>query len=251
VAAALEAPREPLGERRQKRFLERDRRIREAAQRLLLAKGLHGFSMDDVAEAIDYSKGTVYHHYSSKEDALVASCVDACGELATVFEEAARLPGRPRDRMRSVAEAYCRFVRERPVEFRAIPLIHSPTVLEKVAPERLAAMEATRGRCSGACARIVGDAIAAGDLVLPRGTTVETVTFGVWALMFGAFMLAEIHRPHRAGETGGVLGIQDPTDAVRRCWEALMDGLGWSPLSPKAGGKASAQARPARRGARP
>src|SRR5437667_3152118 len=72
-------------ERRRRRFDELDRRIRDAAQRLLLERGLHGFSMDDVAEAVEYSKGTVYQHYTSKEDALVASCSDACAELARWF----------------------------------------------------------------------------------------------------------------------------------------------------------------------
>ena len=75
-------PPAPASARRRARFDERDRRIREVAQRLLVERGLHGFSMDDVAAAIDYSKGTVYQHYQSKEDALLGGCA-ACGaELA-------------------------------------------------------------------------------------------------------------------------------------------------------------------------
>jgi AcrR family transcriptional regulator len=215
--AAEATPAAPA--RRERRYQERDRRIREAAQRLLLERGLHGFSMDDVAAAIDYSKGTVYHHYASKEDALVASCADSCGELAAAFESAAALPGSSRARMAAIAESYCRFVREREVQFRTIPLLHAPTVLEKVEPARRDAMEAARGRCLAVCAGIVRDAVAAGDL--PRGVRPEIVTFGLWALMFGAFMLAELHRPQ------GILGIADPTEAIRACWAAHMDGLGW------------------------
>src|SRR5688572_6437001 len=123
------APRDPTpapaeADRQQRRFAERDRRIREAAQKLLLERGLHGFSMDDVADAIDYSKGTVYQHYTNKEDALVAACVDSCGEVAARFERAAALPGRPRERMMAIAQAYCAFVREKPVSFRVIPQLH-------------------------------------------------------------------------------------------------------------------------------
>src|SRR5262245_65381446 len=92
--AAPDAPGDAAADGpQQRRFQERDRRIREAAQRLLLERGLHGFSMDDVAAAIDYSKGTVYLHYTNKEDALFASCIDCCGELATRFERAAASPG--------------------------------------------------------------------------------------------------------------------------------------------------------------
>jgi AcrR family transcriptional regulator len=225
-------------DRQQRRFAERDRRIREAAQRLLLERGLHGFSMDDVAEAIDYSKGTVYQHYVNKEDALVASCVDSCGELAGWFERAAATPGTPRDRMTALAEAYCRFAREKPIHFRVIPMVHSPTVFEKVSPERRAAMEATRGRCVAACGGVVRAALERGDLALPRGMPPEYVTIGFWALMFGAFMLAELHRPE------GLLGIEDPTEAILASWKAQMDGLGW-----RSGGRRAASRRgaPSRR----
>jgi AcrR family transcriptional regulator len=212
-------------ERKERRFQERDRRIREEAQRLLLERGLHGFSMDDVAAAIDYSKGTVYQHYTNKEDALVASCADSCAEMACGFESAAAAPATPRARMMGIAEAYCAFVRGKAVSFRSIPLIHAPSVMEKARPERLKAMEAARGRCLSACEGIVHDAVERGDLVLPPGLRSEVVTFGLWALMFGAFMLAELHRPD------GVLGITDPVDAIRACWRAQMDGLGWRPLS--------------------
>jgi hypothetical protein len=71
----------------------------------------------------------------------------------------------------------------------------------------------------------VRDAVRRGDLVLPPGVRPEVVTFGLWALMFGAFMLAELHRPD------GVLGVTDPVDAIRACWRAQMDGLGWRPVS--------------------
>jgi AcrR family transcriptional regulator len=218
-------PRSKALVRQRKRFDERDRRIREAAQRLLLERGLHGFSMEDVAEAIEYSKGTVYLHYTSKEDALVASCADSCAELAAAFERAAAYPGRARERMTAIAESYCAFVRERPMTFRIIPLIHSPTLLEKVAQKRLSAMEASRGRSIAACGGIVREAVSSGDLVLAKGVRPEAVTFGLWALMFGSFMLAELHRPQ------GVLGITDPADEVRAAWQVHMDGLGWRPTS--------------------
>jgi len=212
-------------ERQQRRFEERDRRIRETAQRLLLERGLHGFSMDDVAAAIDYSKGTVYQHYESKEDALVASCADSCAQLATWFERAAAWEARPRERMVAVVESYCGFVREKTLTFRVIPIVHSPTVLEKADPVRLEAMQATQSRSVAAWGGIIRDAVAQGDLVLAKGSKPETLSFSLWALMFGSFMLAELHRPE------GVLGVKDPTDVIRASCTATLDGLGWRPTS--------------------
>src|SRR5262245_64704195 len=109
--AAPDAPGDAAADGpQQRRFQERDRRIREVAQRLLVERGLHGFSMDDVAAAIDYSKGTVYQHYQSKEDALLGGCA-ACGaELAGRLECAAAVAGRPRERMMALGDAYAAFL---------------------------------------------------------------------------------------------------------------------------------------------
>lgn len=211
-------------DRHRRDFEERDRRIREAAKRLLAERGLHGFSMDDVAAAIEYSKGTVYLHYTNKEDALVASCAVAIGQLANWLERAAAYGGSSRERMAAIAESHAQFVRENPVDFSTVPIMHSPTVLEKAAPARLAAMDAALGRSLAACTGIVRDGVASRDLTLPPKTRPEDVTFALWALMFGSYMILDLHAPD------GLLGVTDPAAAVRLHFETYMDGLGWKPM---------------------
>src|SRR5438132_5265289 len=60
-------------------FKERQRRAREeaildAAQEVLVERGLHEMSMDDIAARVGIAKGTIYLHFSSK-DALAAALV--------------------------------------------------------------------------------------------------------------------------------------------------------------------------------
>ena len=220
-------------ERQRRQFGERDRLIREAAQRLLLERGLHGFSMEDVADAIEYSKGTVYLHYTSKEDALAASCADRVGQLAGRLEQAAAYAGTTRERMTAITETHGRFVSENPVNFRTLPLMHSPTVLEKADPKRREAIDAGIGRTVAACTGVVREAVARGDLALAAETRPEDVSFALFALMFGSHMLADLHAPK------GLLGVTDPAAAVRLHWETYMDGLGWKPVVGKAEAEAS------------
>ncbi len=219
-------PAEPsrTAERQRRQFEDRDRLIREAAQRLLHERGLHGFSMEDVAAAIEYSKGTVYLHYTSKEDALVASCADRVGQLAERLERAAAYPGTTRDRMTAIGLTHGRFVSENPVNFRTLPILHSPTVLEKAAPERRQAIDAGIERTVAACTGVVREAVARGDLVLPAGKRPEDVSFALFALMFGSHMLTDLHAPK------GLLGVTEPAAAVSLHWETYMNGLGWKPL---------------------
>ena len=210
--------------RARQQFEDRGRAIRDAARRLLLERGLRGFSMDDVAEAIAYSKGTVYQHYDCKEDVLVASCAEAAADLAGTFELAAALPLRSRERMTAIVEAFCEFVERRAVSFRVIPLVHSPTVCEKAKPERIAAMEAAQARVCAACAAVVDAAVAASDLRPPPGVDVRAVPFALWSLMFGSFMLTELHSSEKA------FGVRDPVAAIRVAWSVHMDGLRWAPV---------------------
>ncbi len=58
--------------RRAKRKLERREAIVDAAARVFQDKGTNAATMDDVAEAAEVSKGTLYLYFSSKDDLFVA-----------------------------------------------------------------------------------------------------------------------------------------------------------------------------------
>jgi TetR/AcrR family fatty acid metabolism transcriptional regulator len=51
---------------------ERERLILEAAEELLAEKGYHEMSIDDIAARVGVSKGTVYLHFPSKEELVLA-----------------------------------------------------------------------------------------------------------------------------------------------------------------------------------
>ncbi len=46
--------------------------ILDAAAQVFRQKGFHGASMQDIAEAVDLKKASLYHHVSSKQDILLA-----------------------------------------------------------------------------------------------------------------------------------------------------------------------------------
>lgn len=67
----------PERERVQSSWKERQRQEREclivqAAEEILLEKGLRGVSMDDIAARVGISKGTLYLHFAKKEDLFLA-----------------------------------------------------------------------------------------------------------------------------------------------------------------------------------
>lgn len=67
MAAAI--PPQSLKERQRQ---EREELILQTAEALLLEKGYHETSMEEIASRVGISKGTVYLHFASKEDMMFA-----------------------------------------------------------------------------------------------------------------------------------------------------------------------------------
>ncbi|HZT55077.1 MAG TPA: TetR/AcrR family transcriptional regulator [Burkholderiaceae bacterium] len=63
------------GSRRERKKANVRQRILDAAVRLFGAHGIDAVTVDAIAEAADVGKGTIYNHYQTKEDIVVAFMV--------------------------------------------------------------------------------------------------------------------------------------------------------------------------------
>ncbi len=216
---------EPAADRRRRRFEERDRRILDVAREQLLGVGYQGLSMDAIAEAIDYSKGTVYQHYGSKEDVIVALAAQTAEKRVELFERAAAFRGRSRERLVAIGEAVAHFALKYPAHFKAEHIIHSSSVRSKCSKEHNLRLTAAEAQCPAIVAGIVRDALSQRDLSLPQGTRPEQLVFGLWSMYFGGLFLmsSDIDLESK--------GVTAPLDALRRGSNALLDGWGWRPLT--------------------
>lgn len=55
---------------KEKKYQTRNQNIIETAEKLIKQKGYHHFKMSDISDELEIAKGTIYNHYSSKEDLL-------------------------------------------------------------------------------------------------------------------------------------------------------------------------------------
>ena len=60
--------------RKQREFQQREQLILDTAQSMLHQHGYAQLTMERIAEAVEYSKGTIYNHFSSKEDMVCSLC---------------------------------------------------------------------------------------------------------------------------------------------------------------------------------
>lgn len=88
--------------------------ILEAAAQIFREKGFHAASMNDIAQAVNLQKGSLYHHVSSKQEILVAILDQALdmliGEMMRVMEQDVL----PEEKLRIAVGAYLEALTKRP-----------------------------------------------------------------------------------------------------------------------------------------
>src|SRR5258707_3067753 len=131
---------------------ERERAVREElildhAQRMLLKDGFQNLNLDDLAEAVEYSKGTLYLHFKTKEDIALAVVTRAQKERADFFERAAQFKGRSRERVGAIGFACCHFANVYPDYYNVEMMLKSLSFWEKADDTRQHHYAMQGGRC--------------------------------------------------------------------------------------------------------
>ncbi len=203
----------------------RDGRILEIARELLNQGGYAGVTIGKIAAALGYSRGTIYNHFSCKEDALLTLAARYYERQLAFCERAAAFRGRARERMVAVGEANELFLRLYPEEASIIEVVCAQAIRNRSTSECRARLRECEIRVNSVVEGIVRDAIAQGDLSLPDGVSVRSLTFGFWALTMGGYatMLGILSIP--------AANLDDVFEEVRTNCNTLADGFGWHPLS--------------------
>jgi TetR/AcrR family transcriptional regulator len=106
------------GSRSQRRKERTANAIRDAAERLFIARGYSATTMEDLAEEADVAVGSIYAHFASKEGVYTA-LIDRALELDKRYcDEGFDAGDSPGERLFGLAEGYLRFAREHPGYFQ-------------------------------------------------------------------------------------------------------------------------------------
>ncbi|HZH43756.1 MAG TPA: TetR/AcrR family transcriptional regulator [Lysobacter sp.] len=211
-------------DRRQREFAERERRFLDAAQALIQRDGLLSLQMSRIAEACDYAIGTLYQHFASKEDLLVALATRNCLDRADLFWKAAQWTGPTRERMLAVAIADLMILREQPEHFRLAQFVWTEVVWGAASAEaRTRSLEATEPLMR-AVHSIVADAVACGDLPADTPFAPDALTIGPWSLCLGMHTLLHAEGVLPAAQ------FSEPYRLLFRHLQYLFNGYGWQPL---------------------
>lgn len=211
-------------ERRRRAFEDRETLILNCARALIHEEGLLSLQMSRIAEKCEYAVGTLYKHFESKEDLILALAVQGSQNHVELFERASRWGINTRDRIFAVTAADMIFVRRNPDHFRIAQYALCEAVWDAATVERRQEFLEVNKPVGEIVIGIVNDAVAAGDLTL-GGLQPEQMTTGIWALSFGM---------HNLVHAKGVLEdweIREPYRLMCQHMQIMLNGFGWKPLA--------------------
>ena len=215
----------PAQTRKQREMLEREELILSAAQTMLHQHGYNHLTMDRVAETVEYSKGTIYNHFSSKEDLVCSLCCRCIINLIDVFERAYNFDGSTRERYSAIGIGYSLYHQFHPMDSQNIQIVKNHAVREKISKEKLIEIDSLEQRATKIAQSIVQEAIDCGDLDKKNQEHISTIVFGLWSMHYGALLLDQSDIPlHKLGFSPVVKMLWHNTNIY-------LDGYQWQPLS--------------------
>lgn len=211
-------------ERRLRQIAGREQEFLAAARELIREDGLLSLQMSRLAGRCEYAVGTIYQHFASKEDLLVALTTENVRDHAELFRRVARWDTGTRERMFGIGVADMIFVQRNPDHFRLAQYALCEVVWQAASPARREALLAANKPLAASVAGIVEEAAGCGDLDL-RGQSPQELTTGLWSLSFGF---------HNLAHAEGLLedfSVRDPYRLMCRHIQHLLNGFGWAPLA--------------------
>lgn len=204
--------------------LAREEELVDLAIDIIHELGFAGFTLEKLTARSAYSKGTIYNHFSSREDCISSLCTKAITSILHLFEKASTFDGSMREKALAVHYAYQLYARLEPTLFLVILSSKAPGVRDKTSIARCEQMDELEHRINHFSDSMFQIAIDQGCLKNPN-ITVETMSFANWAMSFGTNALAS------SAEDAVAVSRLDSSSILLNNINILLDGMGWQPLS--------------------
>jgi AcrR family transcriptional regulator len=178
-----------IRERRAREIETRRRLVLTTATDLFVRKGFAGVTLDDIATAIEFSKGTIYNIFGSKEEIFAAILLEQTDLLLASLRTAAKAGRDSAERLRNVMAAYLRFYRERREYFRLLFFIDVVSDQDRVPAALRKEIRLRKIACLYELKKVIKQGVRAGDYA--NGRPAVEVSLVMWGMMNGIIQLVE------------------------------------------------------------
>ncbi|WP_299179255.1 TetR/AcrR family transcriptional regulator [uncultured Neptuniibacter sp.] len=204
----------------------REEEIMQTALEIISELGVAGLTIDKVVARLPYSKGTIYNHFTCKEDLLTGLCNRSVENVAALFERAITYDGSSREKMLAVGYAYMLHSQLNPTEFMLVISAKTPSVREKSTEKRQEEHLELENRLLGGLLKVISSGLASGELNLLPHLSPAQVAFSLWSMSFGTIALL-----HESLDRCSVrVEMQLERELINHS-NILLDGLNWQPFT--------------------
>jgi len=176
-------------------------RLLDATEQLLWERGYAATSPKDILVAAHAGQGSMYHHFSGKQELAVEALVHSTGQLRAEAAGALQAPGTALDRV----EQYLRRQRDSLRGCRVGRMTYDPDVL--ATPTLLQPVADTLEWLVAELERVIEEGIAAGEF--PGTVDARQLAFTVAAVVQGGYVLARAGQDASAFDAAveGAIGL--------------------------------------------
>lgn len=204
---------------------QRELELIDIARGIIETEGLNALTMDRVTALCDYSKGTVYNHFSCKEDLLVAVSNEGLKDLKNLFAKLDGFKGNAREQMIGLQLAYLYFSKLYPSQFLCVLSVKNPAILNRTSEGRKRQQIELEIALESRALSIIQQALNDQELKLAAHQQAKQISFANWSQTFGALVLV-----NAAESLVGLQGIDISKEFFMNAF-ILNDGFNWQPLS--------------------
>lgn len=178
---------------KEKQRQEREALILQVAEEVLLEKGYHDASMDEIAARVGIAKGTLYLHFARKEDLVLALLGREVQAVLHLIEQAATMEGTARAKLTFILNA--RYQALSSTRARIFYIIHNSPDLQSVLKEKKEMWEQSVERMMERISTLLDEGKANGefDSTMPTAAMLS-IFFGIFFSVLSPRTYASVMR---------------------------------------------------------
>ena len=218
---------------------EKDAREQEmlgCAKLIIRDEGLAGLTIDKLVKQLPYSKGTVYTHFSSKEDIMLAICTERMQQIGEIMARALTFNGNSREKALAVHVGSMLNSQAYPDDFMIGVSVKSAGCTSKASEFRRLKHQQIEMAFLAPIFAHFRSAAEAGESIVPAGMCIEQMAFSCWSADFGVQTL--LMGDNDACSIRSQLNVE--TELLNSI-NLIHDGMCWQPLAKDFDWKASVE----------
>ena len=204
-----------VAERKERDKLARRRDILDAARECFFKNGFENTTIQQIAERVELSAGTLYLYFRSKEEIYISTFEDGLDILVTLFDEALDTTASGPENIESLCRAFIEFHRSHGQYLEILAFMRFSSDRTAHLPEDLQTrLQARVETCYDLVERALQAGIDAGEL---RSANPRDMARVLWSVLTGAVLMHE----RQADETT----IPPLEELIRLAVSFMLDGM--------------------------